>query len=109
LDLRPPAIDLLPAYLPFQMIEAVNTDEALEALEANSDFQLLFTDVNLPGTTDGLALARQVSCRWPHIGIIVVSGKSIAAPHELPAGCQFHRKLYSPDTVVGHARELIAA
>jgi CheY-like chemotaxis protein len=54
------------------MIEAVNTDEALEALEANSDVQLLFTDVDMPGTIDGLALARQVHDRWPHIGIIVV-------------------------------------
>jgi two-component system, response regulator PdtaR len=88
------------------MIEAVNTDEALEA---NSDVQLLFTDVDMPGTIDGLALARQVHDRWPHIGIIVVSGKSMPQPHELPAGCQFHRKPYSPDTVVRHARELIAA
>jgi CheY-like chemotaxis protein len=66
------------------MIEAVNSGEALEALEANSGVQLPFTDVDMPGTIDGLALARQVHDRWPHIGIIVVSGKSMPQPHELP-------------------------
>ena len=59
------------------MIEAANSGEALEALEPNSDVQLPFTDVDMPGTIDGLALARQVHDRWPHIGIIVVLGKSM--------------------------------
>ena len=92
----------------FRTIEAANSDEALDLLGADSEVQLLFTDVNLPGTIDGLALARQVSDRWPHIGIIVVSGQSWPQPHELPAGCRFHRKPYDPDTVVRHARELMA-
>src|SRR6204780_5745961 len=68
----------------FRMIEAVNADQALELLAADSDVQLLFTDVNLPGTIDGLALARQVHDRWPHIGIIVVSGRESPQPQELP-------------------------
>jgi len=93
----------------FRLMEAANSDEALEFLEAESDVRLLFTDVNMPGTMDGLALARPVSNRWPHIGIMVVSGRSKPQPHELPAGCRFHRKPYSPDTVVRHARELTAA
>ena len=92
----------------FRMIEAVNSDEALEFLEGDSDVQLLFTDINMPGTIDGLALARQVHDRWPHIGIMVVSGQSTPRLHELPAGCRFHRKPYSPDDVVRHARELTA-
>jgi CheY-like chemotaxis protein len=65
--------------------------------------------VNMPGAIDGLALARQVSRRWPHIGIIVVSGQSKPQPHELPAGARFHCKPYDPDIVVRHARELMAA
>jgi CheY-like chemotaxis protein len=93
----------------FRIIEAVNSDEALEFLEADSDVQLVFTDVNMPGTIDGLALARQVHGRWPRIGIMVVSGQSMPQPHELPAGSRFHRKPYDADTVVRHARELTAA
>ena len=69
----------------FRMIEAVNSDEALELLAADSDVQLLFTDVNMPGTIDGLALARQVHDRWPHIGIMVASAKQVRQPEELPA------------------------
>jgi CheY-like chemotaxis protein len=93
----------------FRMIEAVNGDEALASLEANSDVRLLFTDVDMPGMIDGLALARQVHDRWPHIGIIVASGKSAPQTCELPAGVRFHRKPYSPAAVVMHARELTAA
>jgi two-component system, response regulator PdtaR len=93
----------------FQVIEAGDGYEALEFLEADSDVQLLFTDVHLTGALDGLALARQVHQRWPGIGIIVVSGQASPRPGELPAGSHFHRKPYDADAVVRHARELTAA
>jgi two-component system, response regulator PdtaR len=93
----------------FRLIEAANSDEALEFLEADCDVRLLFTDVNLPGAIDGLALARQVRERWPHMGIIAVSAQSKPQPHELPAGCRFYRKPYDEDAVVRHAHELTAA
>ena len=93
----------------FRMIEAANSDEALEFLVADSDFQLLFTDVNMPGTINGLALARQVSERWPHIRIMVASAKRVLQPEELPSGSRFAQKPYSSDTVVRNARELTSA
>ena len=93
----------------FRMIEAVNGDEALELLEADSDVQLLFTDINMPGAINGLALAKRVHDRWPHIGIMVASARPIQPPHELPAGSRFEQKPYSPATVVRHARELTSA
>jgi two-component system, response regulator PdtaR len=93
----------------FRVIEAMDSDKALELLTADSNVQLLFTDINLPGTIDGLALARQVHDRWPHIGIIVASARSRPQPQELPAGSRFHRKPYDADAVVRHARELTAA
>jgi CheY-like chemotaxis protein len=93
----------------FRVTEAVNSDEALEFLEADSEVRLLFTDVNMPGTIDGLTLARQARDRWPHLGIIVVSGQQMLRPHELPAGGRFHRKPYDPDSVVRHARDLTSA
>jgi len=97
------------AHAGFRVIEAADGDEALELLEADADVQLLFTDVNLPGAIDGVALARPVHERWPRIGIIVVSGKELPQPHELPAGSHFHRKPYDAEAVVGHARELTTA
>jgi CheY-like chemotaxis protein len=90
----------------FCMIEAVSGDQALELLAADSNVQLLFTDVTMPGAIDGLALARQVRDRWPHIAIMVVSAKRMPQNGELPAGSRFEQKPYSPDAVVRHAREL---
>ena len=93
----------------FRIIEAANGDQALELLAADSDVQLLFTDVNMPGATDGLSLARQVRGRWPHIDIMVVSARRLAQPEALPSGSRFEQKPYSPDAVVRHARELTSA
>ena len=90
----------------FRMIEAVNADQALELLGADSDVQLLFTDVNMPGTINGLALARQVHDRWPHIGIMVASANRVPQSDDMPAGSRFEQKPYSIDAVVRHAREL---
>ena len=93
----------------FRMIETVNADEALELLAADSDIQLLFTDINMPGTINGLALARQVHDRWPHIGIMVASANRVPQSEDLPAGSWFEQKPYSIDAVVRHARELTSA
>src|SRR6185295_18919869 len=59
----------------FTPIEAVNADEALAILESRSDIVLLFTDIQMPGSMDGLKLAQAVHDRWPSIKIILVSGK----------------------------------
>jgi two-component system, response regulator PdtaR len=91
----------------FRVIEAIDGDDALGLLEANSDVQLLFTDVSMPGKMNGLALAREVHDRWPHIGIMVVSGQSIPGKHKLPAGSRFLRKPYCPEAAVNHAYEMI--
>ena len=75
----------------FRMIEAVNGDQALDLLAADSYVQLLFTDVNMPGTINGLALARQVRGRWPHIGIMVASatGRAISGTSQSAARIVF--------------------
>jgi CheY-like chemotaxis protein len=93
----------------FRTIEAASGDEALELLVADSDVQLLFTDVNMPGIIDGLVLARQVHDRWPHIGIVVASAKKEPQLGELPVGSRFEWKPYNVDMVVRHARELTSA
>jgi CheY-like chemotaxis protein len=58
----------------FEVIEASDADEAIKALEADGRIRLLFTDVDMPGTMDGLKLARFVADRWPPVRIIVTSG-----------------------------------
>src|SRR5258708_5603900 len=59
----------------FTAIEEVNADEALLILESRSDISLLFTDIQMPGSIDGLKLAYTVHKRWPAIKIVLVSGQ----------------------------------
>jgi PleD family two-component response regulator len=47
----------------FCPVEAVNADEALSILESRSDISLLFTDIQMPGSMDGLKLAHAVHDR----------------------------------------------
>src|SRR5215203_2112901 len=68
----------------FQVLEAANADVALKVLEARSDeVQVLFTDVDMPGSMDGLALAEQVHSRWPHVLLLMLLliSSGYARPH----------------------------
>lgn len=76
----------------FTPIEAVNADEAITILESRSDISLLFTDIQMPGTMDGLKLAHAVHMRWPAIKIILVSGQVIVRDEEKPAASRFFGK-----------------
>jgi CheY-like chemotaxis protein len=55
----------------FEVIEAANADEAIRILESRNDIRVVFTDVQMPGSMDGLKLAHAVRNRWPPIKIIV--------------------------------------
>ena len=59
----------------FNPVEAVNADQAISILESRSDISVLFTDIQMPGSIDGLKLAHAVHDRWPSIKIILVSGQ----------------------------------
>src|SRR5436309_15192450 len=69
----------------FTSVEAVDADQAIAILESRSDIALLFTDIQMPGSMDGLRLAHAVRKRWPPIKIILVSGQLKLADLELPA------------------------
>src|ERR1700719_3579750 len=81
--LRMRAVDIV-EEAGFTPIEAVNADEALAILESRLDIELLFTDIQMPGSMDGLKLAHAVHRRWPSIKIILVSGKLTLADTEKP-------------------------
>ena len=59
----------------FEVIEAANADQAIEVLEARRDITVVFTDIQMPGSMDGLKLARAVRGRWPPIKIVATSGR----------------------------------
>jgi CheY-like chemotaxis protein len=96
----------------FGVLEASDAQEAVEMLEVHKEVQIVFTDVNqivftdvnMPGTADGAWLARNVIQRWPHIEVIVTSGKMSAADLDLPGRCCFVPKPYRNAELVALCR-----
>src|SRR4051795_7112636 len=76
----------------FKAVEAVNAEEALSILESRSDISLLFSDIQMPGTMDGLKLAHAVHDRWPSIKIILVSGQVHLSDQDAPDDTRFFGK-----------------
>jgi CheY-like chemotaxis protein len=73
----------------FEVIEAASADEAIQILERRSDIRVIFTDIQMPGSMDGLKLAHAVHERWPPIKIIVTSGRKLRIEQILPEGGRF--------------------
>ena len=91
----------------FFAIEAVNADEALAILESRSDIDLLFTDIQMPGSMDGLKLAHAVHERWPSIKIILVSGKLTPTDAEKPIHSRFFGKPLEVKQMIAEMQEMI--
>ena len=105
--LRMDAVDMIEAA-GFEVVEAANADRAIEILETRSDITAIFTDIQMPGSMDGLKLARAVRGRWPPIKIVATSGHVHVRETDLPEGGRFLAKPYSPVQVTGVLRELIS-
>ena len=90
----------------FEVVEAGNADQAIAILESRPDITVVFTDIQMPGSMDGLKLARAVRGRWPPIKIVATSGHIHVRETDLPEGGRFLPKPYSPDEVTGMLREL---
>jgi len=70
---------------------------------------LVLTDINMPGSMDGLKLAHAVRDRWPPIKIIVVSGEVRPSQNDLPSNSYFFRKPFLADNMISEIRSLIGA
>lgn len=90
----------------FEVVEAADADQAIEVLEARRDVTVVFTDIQMPGSMDGLKLARAVRGRWPPIKIIATSGRLNVGDTDLPEGGRFLPKPYSHTQVTRLLREL---
>ena len=82
--------------LGFDVIEAVDADHAVSLLESVPGITVLFTDVQMPGSMDGLLLATVVRDRWPPIALLITSGKLSSPTADIPTGAGFIPKPYSP-------------
>lgn len=92
----------------FQVMEAQNADEAITLLESRNDIRIIFTDIDMPGSMDGLKLAHAVAHRWPPIRIIATSGHFRMSEGDLPDGGRFIPKPYREHQVIGALTELVS-
>src|SRR3954466_16250266 len=91
----------------FCPVQAVNADEAISILEPRSDISLLFTDIQMPGSMDGLKLAHAVHDRWPGIKIILVSGQVTPSDTEKPADSRFFGKPLSNAQMIAELQAMV--
>ena len=92
----------------FRTLEAEDGDAAMAVLEQrHRDVTLLFSDVEMPGSRDGFALAREVAVKWPAIAMVIASGRLVPGGTDLPKGAHFICKPFSADAVREHLREAL--
>jgi two-component system, response regulator PdtaR len=91
-------------------MEAEHAEAALSVLERHAArIHILFTDIQMPGSMDGLALARHTSKNWPRIALLIASARAQPDRVTLPEKSRFLAKPYRHSHVVQHIRELAAA
>jgi CheY-like chemotaxis protein len=93
----------------FSPVEAANADEAFAILENRSDIALLFTDIRMPGSMDGLNLARTVHGRWPAIKIILVSRRVELSERERPVNSRYFQKQFAMKQMIEGLQEMISS
>jgi two-component sensor histidine kinase/FixJ family two-component response regulator len=93
----------------FNPIEAISADQAISILEARSDISLLFTDIQMPGSIDGLKLAHAVHDRWPSIKIILVSGRAKPSETERPLDSRFFSKPLGVAQMIAELQDMVGA
>src|SRR5215204_6764509 len=92
------------------VLEAENAEAALLVLNQRPDVQVLVTDVEMPpGPLNGIDLARLTRERFPHIGVVIVSGKVSPRPGDLPSGAHIVQKPYSATSLTRLVYETITS
>jgi CheY-like chemotaxis protein len=91
----------------FDTLEARSTDEAIALLETDSRIRIVFADIYLPGSMDGLRLAAVVRERWPPVELVLTSGHVEVSADDLPDRGLFLSKPYSAGQLVNALQSFI--
>ncbi len=83
-----------------RVIATFDADEAIDVPERRRDIELVITDINMPGSMDGLRLAAAIRDRWPPIHLIIVTGVAPPSSSDLPSGSLFIPKPYAPADIL---------
>lgn len=93
----------------YEALEASDADAAIRILESRSDIDLVFTDVQMPGTMDGIKLSHYIRDRWPPVKLLVASGNAILEESSLPSGSRFFPKPYDDHAIVDAMARLLSS
>jgi CheY-like chemotaxis protein len=93
----------------YDALEASDADEAIRILESRTDIDIVFTDVQMPGTMDGIKLSHYIRDRWPPVKLIVASGNAILEESSLPSGSRYFPKPYDENVIAKALSELLAS
>ena len=88
----------------YDVIAVGSADDAIKVLESHNDIHTIFTDIDVPGSMDGLKLAAAVRDRWPPVNIIVTTGMRAPRDDEMPANSMFIAKPYRSAEVLEAVR-----
>ncbi|AUW41300.1 response regulator [Rhizobium ruizarguesonis] len=105
--IRMGAVDLV-VSAGYEALEACDADEAIRILESRNDIDLVFTDVQMPGTMDGIKLSHYIRDRWPPVRLIVASGEAILEESNLPTGSRFFSKPYDNHAITDAMAHLLS-
>jgi two-component system, response regulator PdtaR len=92
----------------FDVVEASDADEALAILERQHNVHLLFTDIDMPGSMDGLELACIVHERWPDIHLLLTSGHHHLTDVQVPGEGTFLHKPWTSASLIDRIINLLA-
>lgn len=106
--IRMGAVDLVRSA-GYEALEAPDADEAIRILESRCDIALVFTDVQMPGTMDGIKLSHYIRNRWPPVKLIVASGNAILQESNLPTGSRFFSKPYNDHLIADAIAHLLSS
>jgi two-component system, response regulator PdtaR len=93
----------------FEVLEAGTADAAIVILESRADIQIVFTDIHMPGSMDGVKLAHAIKGRWPPVRLMATSGRVSLGELDLPAGTVVFPKPYSMEHVAWTIHALTGA
>lgn len=92
----------------YEVVEAASADEALQILDRHGEVEVLFTDIRMPGSMDGLELARVVHERWPAMKILITSGDTFPPRSSIADDGRFIPKPYSTEVLRREIDTLLA-
>ena len=91
----------------FVVFEAQNADAAIVILEDHPEICIVFTDIHMNGSMDGLQLVAFAHDRWPPLRFLIVSGEHRPTQGDIPEGARFCAKPYDGASIARALHSLV--